>query len=1115
MSDYLVENAAVDHATFVARALDPNTSCVVEACAGSGKTWLLVGRVVRLLLAGSLPGQILAITFTRRAAQEMRQRLFADLASLARASDEEVVALLQARGMPKSAALGAIAAAQGLYERVATAESAVAIETFHSWFWRIVQSAPLNVGVGYSPSLLERGEPLLDESWSEFCKSLLRPESAATARAYERLTEMLGDDATEQLLRNFVRHRADWWCFVDGAPAPLQRACAPMQSRLLSLTGRDNRHPAGRLREKDVVQMLVDVLQCWRSIASPGKMVGDLRQQLERWLPAAGDSPDQRLDSLAQIFLTEEGTARKVLEPNSLGKKLAAEAQPAYHALHNRVLRCLESLREAREEWEAIQLTEHGLQCGQALLGFFQQRKQRAGAVDFTDLEWHAHRLLRDPDMAAYLQAWLDARYRHLLLDEFQDTNPLQWQVLQSWLASYEEDARRPTVFLVGDPKQSIYRFRGAEPRVFEIAREQLARDFGALSLRTNVTRRNAPELVAVLNRVFDGANPLYQAQSTRVAAGAPGTGFLLLPRIARSEDTVPPRAVDAPRDALRQARPERVRDERYREGLQLAACIGASVARTMVEEDGVRRSARWSDVAILVRRRTHLADLERALRDSAIPFLSARRGSLLRQLEIEDLLALLEFLCDCDDDLQLARVLRCPVFDCDESDLVELARAPGNSWWERLQRLEPVSAALGRARSLLAGWLPRVGVLPVHDLLDAMIFEADARARYAATAPGSACAQVQANIDALIELALTLDSGRFPSPLRFVEELRSLREAEDSDADEGFAADEDAVRLLTIHAAKGLEAAIVALADTHFGEWQDDRNDVLLGWPPQQAAPEHFSLLGRVSQGGSARQRWVELDREQRAQEDWNLLYVAMTRAKQVLVVSAVEGGRAAPGSWYERIAAQLPDARPGAAPSATPLAEVRGPSAAAPDGVRSYRDFRPLPLPTGVRVAEQASESMRLGSAWHALLQQSTAPAATREPEQLARAFSLSNEFAAQAIAAAERVRTAPNLERFFGPGVRADDELELIGRDGKTLRIDRLVEFEDAVWVLDYKWQLGTDAMPAHRRQLRRYAQALIHAGIRKPVRLLLIAADASAVEIPSGPDDEGQGGDAMEA
>jgi ATP-dependent helicase/nuclease subunit A len=1115
MSEYLIDGAAVDHDAFVARALDPERSCVVEACAGSGKTWLLVGRLLRLLLAGVAPGQILAITFTRRAAQEMRERLFADLAALARAGDDRIAAMLRERGLPENSIARAIPAARALHEQVATADSSIAIETFHGWFWRLVQSAPLPRGVGYAPTLLERTGPLLDEAWTEFCRTILRPEMVATLRAYEQLTERLGDDATEELLRNFVRHRADWWCFSQAGAGPgdaRERAVAPMRARLAALAGRADRHPGARLGEPAFLETLREVLATWRELRPLGKTVAEAGAALEQWLESAAPEAEpsrwpQGLARLTDLFFNQQGAPRAHQAPEAVEKKLAhaPARQQRYRALLEAVLEALRTAEQARQEWEALQLTGQGLQCGERLLEIFQQRKERAAVLDFTDLEWHAHRLLGDADAAAYMQCMLDARYRHLLLDEFQDTNPLQWQVLQSWLASYEGDAQRPQVFLVGDPKQSIYRFRGAEPRVFDVARERLARDFGAASLRTNVTRRNAPELVTVFNRVFAAHNPLYQEQATRVPAGAPGVRFVLLPRVPASEAAGRAEEPGAVRDALAEARAERLRDERYREGLQLARCLEGALAPLRIAEDGAQRAARWSDVIVLVRRRTHLPQLERALRDASIPYVSARRGSLLQQREIEDLLALLEFLCDCRDDLQLARVLRSPLFGCDEDELAALA-GPAGGWWPRLQSLATASAALARARTLLAAWLPRVGILPVHDLLDAVVFESRARERYAAAAPGSACAQVLANIDALLELALDLDAGRFPSPMRFLAELRALRDTEDSDADEGVAADENAVRLLTIHAAKGLEAPVVVLPDAHFGDWQEERNDVLLGWLPDQPVPEHFSLIGRLSQLGTSRQRWVDLDRAQRAQEDWNLLYVALTRARQLLIVSGVEGGRPAPGSWYERIAARVGAAD--AVPASMPA--DGGARTDASEALRRFRDFRPEPLAAGQRRVEETSAPMRLGSAWHALLQRmGPAPAVPWPPATLARMFDLSEEQAELAIAAARRVRLAPALQGFFDPAVRADDEIELIDSDGTTVRIDRLVELGAECWVLDYKWQFAPAAMPGYRRQVQRYGRVLQRAGVRVPLRLLLIDAEAGAVEVPLEGGDEAEG------
>ncbi len=626
-------------------------------------------------------------------------------------------------------------------------------------------------------------------------------------------------------------------------------------------------------------------------------------------------------------------------------------------------------LNEQRKTWRALRLNEAGLTCGRLLVGAYQRLKEQQQALDFTDLEWHAHRLLADPDNAAYMQVRLDARYRHVLLDEFQDTNPLQWQVLQSWLAAYglfddSEGAAlsdRPRVFIVGDPKQSIYRFRRAEPRVFDAARELLHRDFAATHLRTNVTRRNAGTIVEVLNRTMPGGNPLFQAQGTHSRLGG---AFVLLPLAEPDPMTEGNVSTQSLRDVLTIPRHEPDHEARYREGRVLANEIAHWVERTRVPlDDGGTRAARWSDVFVLVRRRTHLAAYERALRDAGLPFVSDRRGGLLTTLEAEDLVALLDFLTSPFADLRLAHALRSPVFGCSDTDLMCLAAANGASWWERLQELAAdASAELLRARQLLQWWLDLAGVLPVHDLLDRIYHEGDVRRRYAAVAPAALHAQVQANLDAFIALALAVDAGRYPSLPRFIDELASLkRYATDEAPDEGAANAGDALRVMTIHGAKGLEAEIVVLADAH-ARAAPEGEGVLVVWPPEAATPRHVSLVarGEAAAPDPVRAAWFAEEDAQRQQEDWNLLYVAATRARQVLLVSGTAPTRGTlDDTWYMRL-----QAAEALSAGAAPAQRIVPPSAQ-----RRVQDFLPEPLPTGQRLATQFdSEEMRLGRAWHA---------------------------------------------------------------------------------------------------------------------------------------------------
>ncbi len=627
---------------------------------------------------------------------------------------------------------------------------------------------------------------------------------------------------------------------------------------------------------------------------------------------------------------------------------------------------------------------------------------------------------------------------------------------------------------------------------MFDAARELLARDFGAVQLRTNVTRRNAPALIEVVNRVM-AANPLFQPQST--LAGGHGA-FVLLPL----SEPLPPPAVDETvlRDVLVQPRAERDSESHYREGRVLANEIAHWVAHTRVPEGGGERAARWSDVLLLVRRRTYLAQLERALRDAGVPYVSDRRGGLLATLEADDLTALLGFLTTPTDDLKLAHALRSPIFGASDDDLIALARQPGASWWQRLQALVAPSAgccgqgdhttagepALARAARLLARWLDAARVLPVHDLLDRIDFEGDLRRRYAAAVPAPMHAQVQANLDALIELALAIDAGRYPSLPRFIDELAGLkRHAPEEAPDEGLADSGDAVRVMTIHGAKGLEAEIVAIADAH-ARAATDAESVLVVWPPQAPASEHVSLVARGAQGrDAARAHWFADDDAQREQEDWNLLYVAATRARRVLIVSGSSPmKKMSAQSWYARMQ-EVESLSLGAAPPQT------APAAAA---AREVRDFLPEPLPTGLRVVEEPdSEAQRLGRAWHALLEHG----ASADAAAIARAQGLSRAQAELAAAAAVKVRE--RLPQFFGAGALA--ELELVDADGSLLRVDRLVERDDALWIVDFKWRVGEVERAAYDDQVRRYARVLRAIRGDKPLRMCLVTANGDLLEV----------------
>ena len=1165
------------------KALDPRQSVVVEACAGSGKTWLLVSRIVRLLLDGVEPSDILAITFTRRAAQEMQARLRDWLYELASKDDDCVRDFLREREIDDAELEIMLPRARRLYQQFLLAQPSITISTFHGWFMQILQRAPLNAGVPVGMQLLERTASLRDEAWQEFVGSLRAATHEQTEQYMQQLFAEYGLHNTRTLLENFVHKRAEWWACSQGQNDAAAWATGRLQS------------------EFGIEDIDFDPVEDWGMCGNSEELLFAFTRQLACNGSAAqqrnageiefswtDNAEGARFDALWPLLFTQAGKPRTTFKPNT--------KQNADVFLHTRdaLQASLQSARDEFADIAALRMNRAVLHCGVALLDTYQALKQRQQLLDFTDLEWQVCRMLNDSDCAEYMQYKLDSRYRHVLLDEFQDTNPLQWQILQSWFSASKAVDSTPVVFVVGDPKQSIYRFRRADARLFDVVRKYLVQQYSAVHLKKNETRRNAPAVLDAVNAVFDGLKE-YEGFEKHTAHQKSLAGRfevlplssvcpagLVVPEVkaatATSTEGRDQREKDGSnviklRNPLTEAYPDAEEGAREAEAEQLAARIAAG--NWQIVDEGKQRLAEFSDIMVLVRRRTHLKVYEEALRRHCIPYLTSRRGGLLDTLEASDIQALLNFLITPFDDLALTHTLRTPMFSCSDDDLMEIAGCrmqnaadkmelnpesrilyPDN-WWLCVKQLvaeEAASPRLQRAHELLQGWMLLADKLPVHDLLDRIYFEADVKHRYAAAVPGVMAATVLANLQAFLEIALNVDAGRYPSLPGFLRELAELRKAPDNESpDEGRVAHAgNAIRIYTVHEAKGLEAPVVWLLDANAKAPADKGYEVLVDWPTDAPVPAHFSLYADKASRGAVRGHYFEQEEKLAAREDLNLLYVAMTRAKQFLIVSG--NGALAEGSWYDRIAgaeiargfpAQPEDDVPGCcvkgrtlggrAAVAEPQSSVLSVAVVVPatDTARpascgrnpEFTIHNPLlpeltlPLPTGRRrppLTEQQNEGIWL----HGLLQKlapsslipdqttshSTKPASGQVvgyPLQAGKGGALQRnpnipaEQMPLLMQKAQEILGAPDLVRFFDARcfLTASNELSYVNAAGGLRRIDRLVEFEHEVWVLDYKTGMASES---HAPQLQEYRSAMQTIYPGKTIRCGLIFAGGKFLE-----------------
>ena len=1100
---------------------DPGVNAAVFASAGSGKTYQLVTRLVRLLLAGARPDGILAVTFTRKAAGEMQERLLARVRGWAGMDDDQLAAALGRIGEATDAATRR--RARHLYEQLLHAERGVRTTTFHALCQELLRRFPLEADVPPGFELAETTGELRDAAFEAMIADATRDPETPVARGLEVLFDALnGIDNTRGALESFLAYRADWWAYTETAADPLAFADARLRAFLDADPQAD---PVAELLDDSSLQRLEEFRELLERHVNKGN-----QEAIERIATVLHEerSRTDRYAALQLVFLTTQGKPRARKPSGAQEKGMGTAGQDRFLALHAEFCADLARCREALARQQALAVNLAWYRAGQCYLDHYQRIKRERRMLDFADLEWRAYRLLNHSDNAAWVQYKLDQRIDHLLIDEFQDTNPTQWRLLLPLLEELAAGAgeRVRSVFLVGDAKQSIYRFRRADARLLTTASDWLEARLGAQRFSLESSRRSAPAIIDCVNRAFaDGPLaarlPDFPAHSTHWAE-LWGRVELLPPLAAPASAEADGTTAAALRNPLLQPRPQPADDRHEEEGRIIAARIRGLVdGGTLIGPAAAARPLRYGDILILLRGRTHAGAYEKALRDAGIPFLGAARGTLLDNLEVRDLEALLNTLIAPHNDLALAQVLRSPLFAAGDEDLIRLAQTSGNGWMERLLRIAADCRAddespLARAARLLPDWSARVGRLPVHDLLDRIYHEGDVLARFEAAASPALKPRVRANLIRFIELALEVDSGRYPSLPHFVARLAELRARADDAPDDAppESGTGDRVRFLTVHGAKGLEAPVVFLADC--GRADRDRSawGALVDWPAERDRPETFVLVGRKT--GRDRVTADLLARQQEAElrEDANLLYVALTRARQLLFVSAAVTADNADQGWYGLLRAQwcpqpvAPDIpfvhETGTPPAATAVPAIPPPATVAVDP-RLRERLRIAPAL--VRIAPsrtEASVDLRgpagsgdpdgrtRGIAIHRLLEWLSATPRRGRARLLADiAHELQRDAADPELTSwlqeAEAVTQEPALAPLFDTAgyERAYAEVPLHYRadDGALIDgiVDRLLLRPDEAHVIDYKThviaadQAEATARPYHD-QLHLYAEGV---------------------------------------
>lgn len=1075
------------------RASDPDASAWVGASAGSGKTKVLTDRVLRLLLRpGTRPGRILCLTFTKAAAAEMAQRLARRLGEWVVADEETLTRSLQdLTGQAPDAALRR--RARALFAEVLEQPGGMRIATIHSFCQSLLRGFPLEAGLPPQFSLIEETEAatMLAEAREATLASGRLP-----ADAIEAMAGLGSPEDFSETLRTLVKERERLGAAIAAAGG-VRGSDAVLRRRLGLPAGGGEVEAVAEAARGAAREELVRAAALLRGSGNANDRARG--ETMKAWMDLPEGARAARWEEWTAIFLTAaEGTPRKSLATKGGLRDRHEEAQSILAAEAERVF----ALEESRKAWRLHAASLALLALAQPVLEAYTARKARIGAVDFDDLIQAARALLYDPGSAWVLYK-LDGGLDHLLLDEAQDSNAYQWEIAArlaeeffSGLGTRPEGEEGPprSIFAVGDEKQSIYSFQGADAAGFARWEAHFAQavqaaggSFAAVPL--NVSFRSTAPVLALVDAVFaDGParrGVVEEGDTLRHRADREADAGLVElwpPLVKPGNATLEPWHV--PDEPVAEADAEALMAE------SLAARIAHMVRHETLPARGGRR-VRPGDILVLLRRRTGFSNLlVRALKARGVMVGGVDRMRLIEQIAVQDLLALIDVLLLPEDDLQLAALLKSPLCGVSETELCDLARARTQPLWWRLLEHRGQDTAPGRAAEWLADLADRADLATPHSILAEVLGEHGGRARILARLGPDAADP----LDEVLNAALSYESRHPPSLQGFVHWLRRGGAEVKREAESGA----DAVRLMTAHGSKGLQAPIVILPDVGSG-----RGEKPVRWDEAEPPLPYWAPRNRKDFFAPAWTTLMEADNAAREAEENRLLYVALTRAEDRLLVCA--WGEPKPGSWYDLVAqgfARLEGAEemPFAPEEfgAPPMASFAGPlrrlasAQAAPPRAESEPEHPgeegPLPewihrpaapesealtlspsalpgeeeTPTAAPHgrADPTGERFRRGRLIHALLQHlpdyPVAERAAVAERFLGRTgHGLGEQDRAETLAEVLRLLDEPALRDAFGPGSLA--EAPLAGRvNGLPLagQVDRMLITPERVLVLDYK-------------------------------------------------------------
>ena len=933
---------SIPQSTIVAQrqASDPDASAWVAANAGSGKTHVLTQRVIRLMLSGNSPDRILCLTFTKAAAANMKNRVFDTLSKWTML--DEVALSKELEGV-----IGGIPAdktvrrARRLFAEALDTPGGLKIQTIHAFCESLLHQFTLEANVTAHFEVLQETAQaaMLADARSQI---LGNTQQGVVSDAFTQLIEEVNDAEIARGVSEIVAKRQRFLDWVSSADGNVNLAVDQLYPAFgVNISDTTDTQIASCLR---TIQLHDTDLKEIFGLASSSDKKTDMEMHFALQNYFESQTPNYAFDALKVGLLTKTGTPKKrLLTRDVLNHK--EDAQDILERCADIIVGTIDKINSLN----ALSTCRAMFTIAFAVLERFESMKRSRGLIDFDDQVERCVTLLYRKDIREWIRYRLDQGVDHLLVDEAQDTSPAQWKIINAisddFYSGDNASYRDRSMFVVGDEKQSIYSFQGADPAEFSRQEKNLQTRAGERFRKTSLklSFRSTEDVLKAVDQVFDipenrvgltqdGIAPPHDA----IRSADPGE-VQIWPVFSKQHD-------EEPEDWLKPV--DSVGDPAVKLATRISKAIGDWVGKPL---PGTGEPLKYGDILVLVRKRDRfITALARTMKDMGLAVAGADRLKLLEHIAVEDLLAVGKFALLPEDDLNLAGVLKSVFLGCSEDELFDLAYERGNqSLFDRICSTALDESAAGHGAALrilpfLRKVLENGRVLAPYDFFAWLLGQQEGRSKMLARLGAEAEDVLDSFMDEV--LAFTHQGGMGLDV--FIAELTKA----DPEIKRELDLDRDEVRILTVHASKGLEARVVFLVDPcsavlpntnlpRLLEIDTPGKGFLPFWGPR-GAPRTQTVDAQLERVKAA------ADGEYR-----RLLYVGMTRAADRLIICGYRGTREpAHLHWHSMVTDALK-------PTATEMLDDAG-NVTGYRWVSSKRD--PLPPKTAKECEAETEQSV-----------------------------------------------------------------------------------------------------------------------------------------------------------